>query len=120
MKSLKNVGKLAGLIALTAGAVLFADSAMAASFGEIGNNAADSGEGIAAAIKQYGLVIGLGLVVGSFVGFATHKKTNTPISYSIIAFCAGVGLASMTAFIDAGSETAFGQSESEIGKLNLN
>jgi hypothetical protein len=95
------------------------EPAMAITFGDMGNNVGDSAGGLFSGGKKIGLMLGLFFAVGGIIGFATHKKTNVPISIPIIAFVAGILLSSITVFVDTGSETLFGAGTtnewSEIG-----
>lgn len=93
-------------------------SAMAA-LGDMGRNAAESADGVGLAIKQWSLVIGLVFVVGSIIGMATAKKTNTPISYSFYALGAGLALLTLSTLISEGSDTIYDSDNSELENLDL-
>lgn len=98
--------------------LMMIEPAWAVKFGEIGNNVGEASTGMANGVKSIGLLIGMALVVGGVVGFATHKKTNTPLSIPVIMIVAGVILSSLTAFVGSGSETIFGTDEQEWTEMN--
>lgn len=110
--------KIAGLVSVALVTSLVLIEPAFAGFGEIGDNIASATTGMSKATKSVGLLIGIGLSIGGLIGFATHKKTNTPLSIPIIMLIAGILLSSLTAFVGSGSETVFGSDEQEWNNIN--
>jgi uncharacterized membrane protein (Fun14 family) len=87
-------------------------------FGDMADGIKDSATKIGSMLKVIGLVIGIGFTVGSLAVFATMKKTNTPAAIPMLMFVAGIALLSISALVDSGSQTIFGDNTSELGDLD--
>lgn len=103
-----------------AGSVLFSASVYAnIELGQIGNNIATNTDGMSQGLYSAGIFIGVAFAIGGIIGLATYKKTNTPLSYSMIALLAGVLLTSVTAVLGSGSATIFGSTENDLDQIGL-
>jgi hypothetical protein len=80
----------------------------ATTIGDVGNNLATSFSGLGNAVFMFAILAGIALVVGSLVMFATHKKTNTPLSIPAIMLLAGLALVSIPTVISIGTSSTFG------------
>lgn len=108
------------LIRFASGLMLLmaAPIAGATTLGDVGNNLASSFSGLGNAVYMFAILAGLALVVGSLIMFATHKKTNVPISIPVIMILAGLALLSLTTFISIGTSTTFGNGgSSQLNQL---
>lgn len=92
--------------------------AAATTLGDVGNNLAATFSGLGNAIYMFAILAGLGLVVGSLVIFATHKKTNVPLSIPTIMLLAGLALVSIPTVISIGTSSTFGSGgSSQLNQL---
>lgn len=113
----KKIGIGVGAAALV---MCLAGSVFAAGFGGVGENIGEQSAGLAKGVKQIGFLIGLFLVVGGLVIFATLKKTNTQAVVPISMLAVGVCLLALTTFISTGSETLFGSDKTTSSRSSLN
>ena len=111
MKFLKGkyiVGAMAMLTMMMVAGSAFASTG----FAGIGENIGTQTTGMADGTMKLAFWIGLILVIAAVATFATMSKTNVQAKVPAMMLAGGIILVSLSAFVQSGSETVWGQDES--------